>query len=89
LTLPKPSKYKVKTGRKTKREKARQDMRLKMLFDFNNCTTLRASYYAGCGYDYALKKFREFRRMYEEVSQWVIKTRLPKDPLSIALETEN
>jgi len=78
----------VKTGRKTKREKARQDSRLKMLFDFDDLTTLRASHYAGCGYGYALKKFREFRRMYEEVDQWVIKTILPRTT-SIALETED
>ncbi|HZS74909.1 MAG TPA: hypothetical protein VFA69_10455 [Candidatus Nitrosotalea sp.] len=79
MTLPKPSAYKVKTGRKTKRERKNQDSSLRMFFNRGH-TPMEASYHARCGYDYALKKFREFSITEEDQLQQYHKRHPPDDP---------
>lgn len=54
MTPPKPSAFKAKRGRKTKREKARQIRMLKMFSKTNDLTAWQASLYAKCGYEFAL-----------------------------------
>jgi len=49
-------------GRKPHRLKNHQDKLLKMFFSARDLTPWQAATYTGCGYDYALKKFREFNK---------------------------
>lgn len=61
---------KVKTGRKKRSEKAHQDEVLRLHFYYWHSTATRASSYAKCGYDYALKKYQEFRTEREKWRQY-------------------
>lgn len=89
MTFPKPTKYKVKTGRKTKREKKYQDSSLKLEFNTGQRNAREASYYAKCGYDYALKKFREFSEEQEQLHQMYLKAHPPEGPQNIAQDVED
>lgn len=68
MTKPKPW-PKVKTGRKRKGEKYSQNKILKIYFDARCFTPLQASFYAKCGYGYAVKKFQEFRSIRDKFLQ--------------------
>jgi len=61
MTKPKPFQVKTPMGRKSHRLKNHQDKLLKMFFSARDLTPWQAAICTGCGYDYALKKFREFR----------------------------
>ncbi len=60
MTQPKPTQFRAKTGRKSRRFKNQQDKLLKMFFDSGDISPWQASLYAKCGYEYALKKFLRF-----------------------------
>jgi len=51
---------KAKTGRKDTKAKVEQDLALRKLFDQDGITPWRASIEVKCGYEYAVKKFKEF-----------------------------
>lgn len=70
---------KVKTGRKTKRERIQQDRRLENSFMLGD-TQQQASFYAGCGCSYTSKKYQEFRIAKEKIYQEYIKRYPPNDP---------
>lgn len=71
MTPPKPPSFKAKTGRKTKRERIQQDGRL-MTNAILGDSPWEASLYAGCGYEYAVKKFLEFGFIFDHKTRlWV------------------
>jgi len=51
---------KAKTGRKDAKAKAEQDIKLRQLYSQDGITPWRASIDTKCGYEYAVKKFKEF-----------------------------
>lgn len=51
---------KAKTGRKTTKVKIEQDIKLRELFDKDGMTPWFASNQVNCGYEYAVRKFKEF-----------------------------
>lgn len=51
---------KAKTGRKTTKVKIEQDIALRKLFDKDGMTPWFASNQVNCGYEYAVRKFKEF-----------------------------
>lgn len=51
---------KAKTGRKTTKVKIEQDIKLRKLFDQDGITPWFASNVVNCGYEYAVRKFKEF-----------------------------
>ncbi len=61
MTPPKPSAFKAKRGRKTKREKARQIRMLKIFSKTDDLTAWQACLSVGCGYDFSLDHFRNPR----------------------------
>jgi len=61
MTKTKHNLIPVKMGRKPHKLKNHQDQLLKTFFFSREFTPWQVSLYAGCGYEYALKKFREFR----------------------------
>ena len=60
MTQPKPTHFRAKIGRKSRRFKNHQDKLLKMFFDSDDISPWQASLYTKCGYDYALKKYFDF-----------------------------
>lgn len=64
MTPPKPSSFKAKTGRKTKRERIQQDWRLK-INSIEGQSPWEASLDAECGYEYAVKKYLEFGLIFD------------------------
>ena len=60
MTQPKPTHFRAKIGRKSRRFKNHQDKLLKMFFDSADISPWQASLYTKCGYEYALKKFLRF-----------------------------
>ena len=61
MTKTKHNILKVKMGRKPRRLKNHQDKLLKMFFSVGDLTPCQAAVCVGCGYEYAQKKFKEFR----------------------------
>ena len=51
---------KAKTGRKTTKVKIEQDIKLRELFDKDGMTPWFATNQVNCGYEYAVRKFKEF-----------------------------
>lgn len=51
---------KAKTGRKDSKAKVEQDIKLRQLYCQDGITPWRASNEVNCGYEYAVKKFKEF-----------------------------
>lgn len=62
MTKPKPFQIKTSMGRKPRRLKNHQEKLLKMFFSVGDLTPWQAAICIGCGYEYALKKFREFNK---------------------------
>ncbi|KKN76206.1 hypothetical protein LCGC14_0372320 [marine sediment metagenome] len=63
-TKKKPTKrsrpQKAKTGRKDSKAKVEQDIKLRQLYSQDGITPWSASQEVHCGYEYAVKKFKEF-----------------------------
>ena len=59
MTRSKPPTRKAKMGRKPRRLKAHQDNMLHIVAYTKGMTPWEASLIVGCGYDYAVRKFRE------------------------------
>jgi hypothetical protein len=69
MTKPKTG-PRVKTGRKKRSEKAYQNEILRLHFYFIHSSAARAASFAKCGYDYARKKYQEFRAEREKWKQY-------------------
>lgn len=77
MTKPKPFSFRAKRGRKTKRELARQYAMLRMLAKTDDLTAWQACLCTGCGYDFALKHFRDGRYFF-----WMAMVRRTKSILN-------
>lgn len=64
---------KAKTGRKTVKVKIEQDIKLRKLFDRDGMTPWFASNQVNCGYEYAVKKFKEFGQILSDAEEetWI------------------
>ena len=65
--------HKAKAGRKTTKVKIEQDIQLRKLFDEDGITPWAASNQVNCGYEYAVKKFKEFGQLLvdSEDENWI------------------
>jgi len=68
LTKPKPPTRKAKMGRKSRKLKRHQDKMLRMIVFTKGLSPWEASLIVGCGYEYALKKLREIRNYYRNLT---------------------